>query len=615
MKYSSILLALMLCFISCKKDREVVTPKLSNQLKQNLLSPNAFIVDTSAIAQVGQNSVSLSKSKITYNPKPGDILLGAISVHNPDGFLRRVITVAETADRMVCQTEQSNLNEAFAQLSIDTAYTANYDADKVFKGLSGTDKQGVFKTGSGISIKFQDNNSIANGVKFNGEIFINIPVVNIKYEKKKGSTLPERVLVEAQLNSEGSTLEITNNDEKAIQVGEKILTEFTLPIIRVIVPIATPIGVFPFPVPFSQKLVIKTLPLTISGKAKWQTLPKFTSVLGAKYENSTWNNLCTFAIGSTAAPFTKEYFTPTLILSANVKFLTPEYQIYPFKIDRIKSFFVIPNTLELNLQRPSPNYSLKYKLDVNGGVKEEFFTGFPREFSIKNNLLTQTILEGDWSQGVPVVLTTAPHSITTTSAMSGGDVVSNGGLPILASGVCWSTSPNPTIANSRTNENVALGSYSSSLRQLISNRTYYVKAYATNSAGTSYGAEFPFTTVDNSFCNGLTAMQFDSIQLKYERPNYGLDIGLTSQSVYLKPWVRGGKAPFMIAYSTSPNAPCRDPGYSAPAGPIRCSDFASGGIFLPARTCDKAPNQWTVTVTDATGAVVTKTISVPFKNL
>ena len=95
---------------------------------------------------------------------------------------------------------------------------------------------------------------------------------------------------------------------------------------------------------------------------------------------------------------------------------------------------------------------------------------------------------------IPTVTTTAITSITTTTASSGGNISSDGGASVTARGVCWNTSANPTTANSKTTNGTGTGSYTSSITGLTSNTTYHVRAYATNSIGTAYGADVQFTT-------------------------------------------------------------------------------------------------------------------------
>jgi hypothetical protein len=96
---------------------------------------------------------------------------------------------------------------------------------------------------------------------------------------------------------------------------------------------------------------------------------------------------------------------------------------------------------------------------------------------------------------LPTVTTTTITSIAQTSATGGGNVTSDGGGTITERGVCWSTSQNPTIADSKTIDGSGNGVFASSLAGLIANTPYYVRAYATNSAGTSYGDQVMFSTI------------------------------------------------------------------------------------------------------------------------
>jgi len=96
---------------------------------------------------------------------------------------------------------------------------------------------------------------------------------------------------------------------------------------------------------------------------------------------------------------------------------------------------------------------------------------------------------------VPTVITTAITSIAQTTATSGGNVTADGGATVTARGVCWSASPNPTTANYKTTDGSGTGSFTSSITGLTANTGYFVRAYATNSAGTGYGSQEIFVTL------------------------------------------------------------------------------------------------------------------------
>ena len=98
--------------------------------------------------------------------------------------------------------------------------------------------------------------------------------------------------------------------------------------------------------------------------------------------------------------------------------------------------------------------------------------------------------------GLPLLTTTAVSNITATSATSGGTIISDGGSPITAKGVVWSTSPNPTIdLTSKTNDGAGLGMFTSTIANLVNNTKYYIRAFMINSFGVYYGEEFSFTTL------------------------------------------------------------------------------------------------------------------------
>ena len=104
---------------------------------------------------------------------------------------------------------------------------------------------------------------------------------------------------------------------------------------------------------------------------------------------------------------------------------------------------------------------------------------------------------------LPTVTTAAVTNILDASAVSGGTVSDDGGLPILEQGVCWSESQDPTTADSHIADNTGLESFSCAISPLTTGTTYYVRAYATNALGTAYGNTLSFTTIGAP--SGITA--------------------------------------------------------------------------------------------------------------
>jgi hypothetical protein len=99
----------------------------------------------------------------------------------------------------------------------------------------------------------------------------------------------------------------------------------------------------------------------------------------------------------------------------------------------------------------------------------------------------------------PIVTTNEISGISSNVAGSGGTITSDGGLAITTKGICWGLNPAPTMADTKTNDGIGTGVYNSTLNGLNLVTKYYVRAYATNSLGTSYGNELSFTTTNLTY--------------------------------------------------------------------------------------------------------------------
>jgi M6 family metalloprotease-like protein len=115
--------------------------------------------------------------------------------------------------------------------------------------------------------------------------------------------------------------------------------------------------------------------------------------------------------------------------------------------------------------------------------------------------------DSDTTPTLPTLSTSSISNIASTSASSGGNITEDGGASITSRGVVWGTSSNPTISlSTKTSDGTGRGIFSSSVTGLARSTTYFVRAYATNSAGTSYGNEVSFTTVANLPALNTTAI-------------------------------------------------------------------------------------------------------------
>ena len=146
------------------------------------------------------------------------------------------------------------------------------------------------------------------------------------------------------------------------------------------------------------------------------------------------------------------------------------------------------------------NFPYDYTLDTKAYV--------PGEYNIKITALDEQGLSSSDEINIsidallpaadallPTLTTSEVALIKDTTAISGGEVTDDGGAQVTSKGVCWDVNPNPTINSNHTEDGPGLGEYSSDLLGLEPNTTFYVRAYAVNTAGIAYGDEVIFTTL------------------------------------------------------------------------------------------------------------------------
>jgi pectin methylesterase-like acyl-CoA thioesterase len=115
----------------------------------------------------------------------------------------------------------------------------------------------------------------------------------------------------------------------------------------------------------------------------------------------------------------------------------------------------------------------------------------------------------------PPEVTTMPVTyISTTFATGGGNIVTDGGAPVTARGMVWNESGSPTTDDYKTEAGMGSGSFSSQITGLTPGTLYYVRAYATNLAGTSYGQERQFTSLSAIVIPTVTTKAVSNILVK-----------------------------------------------------------------------------------------------------
>ena len=145
------------------------------------------------------------------------------------------------------------------------------------------------------------------------------------------------------------------------------------------------------------------------------------------------------------------------------------------------------------------------KYYVRAYAKNDAGTAYGEEISFTTN--KQVVL--------PTVTTTSATSVTETSAVTGGNVTSDGNATVTERGVVYATTQNPTTSNTKVTSGSGTGSYTCNLSGLQPNTTYYVRAYAINSKGTAYGTQVTFTTTESISIPTVTTTIVSSIRFNY----------------------------------------------------------------------------------------------------
>lgn len=186
-----------------------------------------------------------------------------------------------------------------------------------------------------------------------------------------------------------------------------------------------------------------------------------------------------------------------------------EYMIKDVTSVKIIANYSYPTKLESVKVLLSGNANMINATFCNASIEEEQFvasftdlqanTDYYYQYEYSNGIdIIKTNVKNFKTEDydLPTVVTADIENITGLSAICGGNVTSAGNGTIMARGVCWSTSQNPTIHDFHTSDGTGTGTFTSSLNSLSTQTIYYVRAYATNNKGTSYGDQKSFTTQD-----------------------------------------------------------------------------------------------------------------------
>jgi uncharacterized protein (TIGR02145 family) len=498
----SFLLLSLTCIllIGCSKDVVSNKPPVTNN--SPALNPNTIVVgnDISTGDLIGIDSTHL-----TFNAggaqvnkiKVGSILVGGISSLAKYGFLRSVQSVSNSNGQVVCVTTQASLVDAvnncditysqpFTDNNIDSLTISKFNGGKLRSSTIITGKYSKSFTQSFDDIFYDADNNYAttyDQIAATGSLNLN---ATFNFLLSIGFAKVTKFKADISLSSiENLNLQAGITDAN-LSAESTVITYSMVPVVVDVV--GVPLVIVP-----QINVVIgvdgKITALVTAGVQNTSTVDP-----GIEYENQTWTNTSTVSNTFVAQPIQFQG-------AASIKpYIQVQLEFRPYGI---------PNT---NFYNSSFYIGAKAFLDgqasvTSTGLSSSLQWGYAfsglAQLSIFDRTIVNynpTFLQNEYpvwqSNGIafPTLNNGSISAITQTSATFTDTVTSAGGGTITARGVCWSTSPDPTISSSKTSNGTGTGSYTSSLTGLTSNTNYYVRAYATNSAGTSYGNTILFNT-------------------------------------------------------------------------------------------------------------------------
>jgi uncharacterized protein (TIGR02145 family) len=500
---------LVVALIGCKDSSTNFVPDTNPFLQQESFGEATFAENTINLSQETLDSslleVSSDGTEFVFSAgdpavealRPGTVMVMGISEKTPMGALRKVDRVERSQGRtgagltmsgpaVLVYTTDTTMEEAFESLELITGeiVLSPMDVDSIVykvpelglrEKITRKSHPDVFDDGHSIKFSqiFAHNADTSFVVKLSGDIKFDLSMnldIQISYGVLRDISLYNSSKVESNLKLE-STYEVSF--EKV-----HVLFEYWFP-----------------PQVFGPVVLLPIFEIIVGAdgvlRAELSVESKLTSSYkaGIKYENQQWQPINEFQnkfdppsyhLGGIAS--SKYYIQPTLnILLYGV--VGP----YAYVQGYLKA------SADINRL---PTFKLEGGITSKAGFNVRILGFFRADVGVDVYDWNEIIYQ---SPVLPTLSTAAVSSITQTTAVSGGNVSATGGVAVTARGVVWSTSQNPTVQSNSgiTNNGSGTGSFTSNLTALSPSTRYYVRAYATNSAGTAYGEQREFTTASS----------------------------------------------------------------------------------------------------------------------
>ena len=409
-----------------------------------------------------------------------EFLVMGQSVHTPLGALRRIEEVRKDDDTYIVTTSDATIEQAFENLELRYNESLNpYQVDSIVYKVPSLDihKKMTRKTHPEV-LDIAFNISIDqdfDGISIGGQLVMK-PDVDFHMKIRRFRLRELRMVIENELENE---LVVTSGASQGIK-AEQMIFDYWLK-----------------PIPLSY--VIVTPKITVNVGIEGEARAGITSGIevtvtmegGLEYNAESWKPVSNFETDYSAAI---EESNVNASLKAH---LGPQMDFFLYGV--AGPFVGVEGYGEMTWDmNRNPRYQVHAGIAAAAGVKMDIISRvtlsytLPELFSYRR-LVYETGFHDD-DEGDITINTKPVTNITSTSAQSGGDIADDGGLEILLRGVCWSTDPEPDLSGQCTEDGDGTGTYSSHMSGLAPSTSYFIRAYATNDAGTSYGNQVQFFT-------------------------------------------------------------------------------------------------------------------------
>ena len=482
------LISFLTFFQSCKKDENPTNPseestsipattKYFNQSDYN----SYFLGFSSDSTQLYFNKNVDTK----FNLKTNDMVVFS----EGNGLLRKITNIQTTDSQLVVSTVQGTLEEAIENGRIEySGALSKNNVQKVEILADGVRYVDNLKKQNENDFDFQIENEVLYDVDgnlsttndqirlngsftLNSDVFVIIDVKGFKlqyakygFETNNNENLSLDAIVQYNLSKE---LEIARVTFTPIWVQVGLLTVVIIPDLRI------KIGITGY----------------ANAGVSTSVENEFHFEAGSEYNiGDGWQPYKTFTDNF-------NYNPPSLTANCGAKaYIKPELNMAVYGVLAGYAYGEAYGKIEADLlQTPWWKLFVGYNLGI--GARAEILGHDLFDYSLDDLISEEKLIAQAGSNSTPPTVTTSVVSdITTNSATSGGNVTLQGSSTVTARGVCWSTSQNPTISDNKTYDGTGTGSFTSSLTGLSASTKYYIKAYATNQSGTSYGNQVSFTT-------------------------------------------------------------------------------------------------------------------------